>query len=581
MPSIPRIKESSVRRWTDEVYFQRGQKYLEQGAIYDQHRQGMTIKSKCAGTQAPFYRQEVLFNGKGIESAECSCPVGAGGRCKHTVALLLTWVKDPDSFQEVEALDSILDKRSKPELIALIKQMLEQEPDLESLLDLPFSAEESKPLDMKAVCRQAQQAFRGSGYYDEWVDTREIERNLNPLFKLAQDYLARHDANNAALIYETVLETIMDNEDIALTDEEGELLGVSFDCAEALGKCLPSINDPKKRGEILQVLFSIYQWDTLKLGGVGAADCVPEILTSKTTSEEKREIAKWTREIMPKGKDWSDGYHREVLGRLLLDLEADILDDEAYLKICRETGRLNDLIERLLQLNRVKEAEESAKAAKDYDLLQALDIFTKHKQADLAEKLVIERLKTLRDDRLIEWLSNRLKQRGDLAGSLKLEERLFWQYPNIEQYKKFRKLAKGLNRWDHLRAQLIAELETKKDFDLLINLYLLEKEVGNALATLEKVQAHWGDHSLQIEVAQAAKKQYPQEAIRIFAKEAERFIGYRNRDSYSQAALCLREIRDTYRQLNETQSWQKLIAAVREQYKKLPALQNELNKLKL
>ena len=119
---------------------------------------------------------------------------------------------------------------------------------------------------------------------------------------------------------------------------------------------MPSINDKKKRLEILQVLFSVYQWDTIKLGGVGAADCAPEILTSKTTSEERVEIVKWAREIMPKGDSWSDGYHRETLGRLLLDLEADILDDETYLKIRRETGRLTDLIDRLLQLKRVDEA---------------------------------------------------------------------------------------------------------------------------------------------------------------------------------------------------------------------------------
>ena len=64
-------------------------------------------------------------------------------------------------------------------------------------------------------------------------------------------------------------------------------------------------------------------------------------------------------------------------------------------------------------------------------------------------------------------------------------------------------------------------------------------------------------------------------------KEAERFINERNRGSYSQAALCLREIRDIYRQLNETQSWEKLIADIRERFKKLPALQDELKQLKL
>jgi hypothetical protein len=579
MATIPRLTKTDIRNWTDEIYFQRRQKYYEQGAIYDQKQQGMTLKSKCSGSQALFYRQEVIFNSKGIESAECSCPVGDGGRCKHIIALLLAWVNDPDSFQETEALDAILDKRSKPELIAIIKEMLEQEPDLESLLDLPIIGEEGKPINIKAIRQQAQRAFRGVDY--EWGYTEDIKRDLNPLLKLAASYLSRGDAENSALIYMMVIEVILDNENAAMGDEEGRLLGVSYDCAEALGNCLPSINDRKKRLEILQVLFSVYQWDTIKLGGVGAADCVPEILVEKTTPDERIEIAKWTREIMPKGNDWSAGYHREVLGRLLLDLEADTLDDEAYLKICRETGRLNDLIERLLQLGRMDEAANSASAAEDYPLFLALNVFVHHRQTELAEKLVTERLPNVKDDRLMDWLANRLKERGDLAGSLALEERLFWKYPNIEKYKTLRKLAKQLDRWNDLRVQIINELEKKNRFDFLITLYLEEKEAGNALTALEKLPERWGNHELHIEVAQAAKKQYPQEALRIFAKEAERFINYRDRGNYAQAALCLREVRDIYRQVNDIPSWSKTIADIRERYKRLPALQDELNQLKL
>lgn len=201
---------------------------------------------------------------------------------------------------------------------------------------------------------------------------------------------------------------------------------------------------------------------------------------------------------MPKGKSWSDGYHREVLGQLLLGLEGDILDDDSYLKICRETGRLNDLIERLLKLKRVKEAEHAARAAEDYSLFKTLEIFVQQKPTDLAEKLVAERLQSGKnkdvEDRLIGWLSERRKEHGDLAGSLELEENLFWKYPNLEKYRKLHKLAKQLNRWDALRSQIITELENKKNFDFLINLYLYEKKVGNALATLEKLPQRWGDH---------------------------------------------------------------------------------------
>jgi uncharacterized Zn finger protein len=172
MAVIPYIKQFDVRNWTDDVYFQRGQKYYEQGAIYDQRKQGMTLKSKCAGSQAPFYRQEVLFSSHGIESAECSCPVGEGGHCKHTVALLLTWASDPDSFKETESLDVVLEKRSKAELISLTKEMLEQEPDLESLLELPLVEGDSQPLNIKAIRQQANRAFQGTDF--EWGYAREI-----------------------------------------------------------------------------------------------------------------------------------------------------------------------------------------------------------------------------------------------------------------------------------------------------------------------------------------------------------------------------------------------------------------------
>ena len=581
MPSIPHITKSDVARWTDEVYFQRGQSYYAGGAIYEQRRQGMTIKSKCSGSQAPFYRQEVLFNSKGIESAQCSCPVGAGGHCKHAVALLLTWVNDLDSFQEVEAFDAALEKRSKPELIALVKQMLEQEPDLESLLDLPLSAKDSAPMDMKAIRRQAQQAFRGVDY--EWGGhgyTGEIEHSLQPLLNLASDYLARGNAENSAAIYATVIETIFDNDDVAMQDEEGELLGLAHECAEALGTCLSKINVPKKRREILEALFGAYKWD-VQAGGVGAADCVPEILTGKTTPEERVEIAKWVRDIMPKGKEWSDNYRRETLGGFLLDLETDTIDDDAYLKICRQTGRLNDLIERLLKLKRMEEAENAAKAAEDYPLFLALDIFTKHRQAELAEKLVTARLESIKDNRLIEWLSERLKQQGDWAGSLELEERLFRQRPNLEQYKRLRKPAMQLNRWDELRAQIIAELEKKKDIGLLINIHLLEKEIALALAALGKMPEQWMARSLGIEVANAARQSHPRESIRLFCKGATHIMDSRDRGSYAQAAQHLREVRKIYTQINETQSWNGLIADIRERYKKLPALQAELDKLKL
>src|SRR5690606_25123925 len=162
---------------------------------------------------------------------------------------------------------------------------------------------------------------------------------------------------------------------------------------------------------------------------------------------------------------------RQGIGGLILDLEADTLDDEAYLKICRESGRLDDLIERLLQLKRIHEAEAAAATARNSDLLNVLDIFIRHKQANLAEKLVTERLDAVGwenvNNRLIEWLSNRFKKRSDLACSLELEEHLFWKHPDIEQYKELRRLARKRNRWEGLRARITTELNKGQSPNLL------------------------------------------------------------------------------------------------------------------
>ena len=580
MTSIPKITKNDVTRWTNSTYFQRGQNYYNIGAIYNQRSQGMSIKSQCSGSQAGFYRQEVEFSNKGIKNADCSCPIGGGGYCKHAVALLLTWVNDPDSFTEMESLDSSLEKRSKAELIAIIKEMLEQEPELSSLLELPLLAESNQPLDLKAIHRQAEQAFHGNDY--EWGYAREIKKSLNPLLNIASVYLANGNAGNAASVHAIVIESILDEQDMALGDDEGSLLGVIYDCSEALGQCLDTISDGQQRSDILEVLFSAYRWDVMFAGGCGAADCVPDILVKKTNSDERAEIAEWTRGTLPKGDGWSANYHREVWGRLLLELEADILDDEAYLKICRETGRLNDLVKRLLDLKRIEEVKETARDAKDYDLWKTLDIFKERKQTLLAEELVSERLNRIEDSRLLEWLSKRYEESGNLAGALELEKRLFWERPRVEKYEQLCELGKQIERWEHLRTKIIVRLESEKKFDLLVEIYLFEKDVKKALLTLEKVKIrHWGGNALRIEVAKASKEKLPHESICIFVEEAERFITRRGRDNYAEAAQYLYEVRDTYRQMNDMQTWEKFMAGLRENYRKLPALQDELNKMKL
>lgn len=156
------MNAEDIRDWVGAQSFQRAQRYFRDGAVLETLRRGTTLKARCEGSQPEPYQVEATLSVKGIADAHCSCPVGGGGRCKHVAAALLAWAHNPEDFVEMEDIDSALERRSKGELIVLIKQMLRQEPDVESLLYMlpPERGRRSSPVDQETYRRQAAAAFR-------------------------------------------------------------------------------------------------------------------------------------------------------------------------------------------------------------------------------------------------------------------------------------------------------------------------------------------------------------------------------------------------------------------------------------
>ena len=144
-----------------------------------------------------------------------------------------------------------------------------------------------------------------------------------------------------------------------------------------------------------------------------------------------------------------------------------------------------------------------------------------------------------------------------------------------------RQLAQPQNQWSDLRPKTLEGLAQKKEHVLLTEIYLEEGEIDLALESLERAKAsnrYWGGFSLQVEVAQAANEQRPRESIRLYMQLANNLITQRGRDNYAQAAAHLRLVREAYLRLDEPQTWQALIKNLREEYRSLPALKDELNR---
>jgi len=399
---------------------------------------------------------------------------------------------------------------------------------------------------------------------------------LQSLFDLARQYQALNSPGDAVTIYRTVAETILKYQDAVRQDEDGLLGSALDDCAEGLGEGLDSTIDVVQRESSLRVLFDIYAWD-LKAGGIGIGDRVPDILLEQATAQERQMISDWIETSLLSMKDWA----RRAMGGLLLELQADTMDDESYLEVCRQTGRLKDLVDRLLALRRTDQAVGEARQASDYDLLSLADLFVQHGHGSLAETLIRDRAKISPDTRLIEWLKEYAKTRGDLIQALAFAEKLFWLRPTAATYREMHQLAQPLKQWPDLRNHTLESLAQKGEHALLCKIFLEEGMVDRALEALERAKAsnrYWGDFTLQVEVAQAASKQRPKESIRLFLQIVESLIRQRGRHNYIQAARYLFPVREAYLRLGEPQSWEALIANLHEQHRNLPALRDELNR---
>ncbi len=81
---------------------------------------------------------------------------------------------------------------------------------------------------------------------------------------------------------------------------------------------------------------------------------------------------------------------------------------------------------------------------------------------------------------------------------------------------------------------------------------------------------------MTIRVAQAAEERRPRDAIRLYMARVKPLIEARGRDNYATAASYLQRVRDLYGRLGEEATWKSLIGGIREENRRLRALQEEL-----
>ena len=571
MTDLPSLTEDDIRRLATPQSFERGEEYHASGAVLDAERRGNTLVAHVQGSQYQPYRVTVTLGPAGVEKTACTCPYDWGGICKHIVATLLTWVREPEEFHVLPSLDESLAERSREDLIALIKEMIARQPDLARLLELPLGPDSSVPFDLAALRKQVSYALSRDDA--EWA-ARELER----LQETADRYLEVDNPAAAGALYHLILdETLSRFEEWWLEwDRDGDIMCVLGDCAEGLDRCLDRVSDLETRRPWLEALLEA-RLEDIRLGGVDFAWPAGEVVLRQATDEEWTWIEARLRREMQRARDWG----REVLVRFLaarLEMAGRETEADAFVL---EHGTPQQRAFLLIQLGRVEEAVDVARQhfAKLPGLVTRFaDALVEAGHEEAAVAYMAEQARHERyASHYRPWLARYFEEHGDQEEALELWRRQFAEWPRFETYQKLRRLAGELGIWEDLRPALLKTLDPQRQASLLLQIALDERDVAWALEIVSRPGA-WISASELIRVAQAAEADYPRSALEIYRRQAERAIAARGRGNYQTAAAHLLRVRDLYHRLGQDATWEAYIAHLQQEHQRLRALQDELNK---
>jgi hypothetical protein len=628
------LSEADIEASSDDASFRKGYDSYFQHAIVEPTLSESVLRAFYHSSSGSPYRVEATLLPAGDKSAHkvvssgCSCP--RGGFCKHLVALLLTWIHQPERFVVRSWLMARLDEKSREELLALLELLVQRQPDIEPmielLIELPLATPaqgknrpgrgKERTLDPSTIQSQVDSAFYNAG--EGWGAASRVAAELERLCDIGKSFAEAGEWANAQVVYATVAEeTIIQYEGL---HDEGQVSWILEQCAAGLVACLNAQStlpkreqlDAEDREELLTTLFDLWKFG-YNYGGIGVD--VAGAIAGNTTAQERKRVEAWLREEMSPGQDSSSTWrNRSVVDFVVKLKQAEDASDEDVLVEYRNAGLYKELTEKYLQLDRENEALGVAQAhlTEPRDATWFAEELLKLGEAwrEQALGFVETRLGEVKPalqsksqdftsahtvDTYRRWLSEKYLLYGKAKQALDIELARFQANPGDGTYLSVRSAAQVAGQpkevWPGLRPQLIQMLEQQGRWGVLVTIYLDEEEVGHALSALAEMDRGSGrslpgyGHSYysapgdyRIQVAKAAEEDYPGEAIRLYKTVIQKLIDGRGRENYKQAIGYMMRIRMLYQKQEQESEWQAYISSLRNENKGLRALREELDK---
>jgi len=600
------LTEETIRERASAQSFQRGLEYYRSHAIYRTTRQatpgGVALMACCLGSSDEPYRLRADISASGmIYRAVCTCPYDWGGDCKHIVALLLTYLHQPDEFEVRATVAELLAGIEKDDLKALMERMVENNPDLYDELVAALSVvriteppaatgETFQPgqVSEQYYRQQVKKLLKQRAYdyetdrdddedeYDEYDGYDEYDEESLPAFlealygmlEKARQLLKDGASEDALLILRLLLEETSEAYDDEV-DNDGNLAGFIQNLGMPLAETILSLEiDDTRRQTLREWLEDIR--DPLD-EEIDESELEVALDALKYGWQEQPKLGS-----VPGGDEASD----ERVGRELQWARLNVLESQGRIDEFLQLAQRIDIyryVNKLLALGRIDEAiaadTQIENEAAIWQLAQKLQELGRVEAAiQLAERGLDKQGYYIYE--LATWLAPLEEARGNLEMAARAYCIAFEKRPSMNLYRRIKQLSRP--DWEHLQSALLQRVEKALSKEMLVSIYLEEQAWDNAIAIAN--QQTW-DYELVERVADALLPHRPDWVILTALKQAKQLIAPIQSSKYPIAARWLSRAKQAYLQTGQKREWQLLINDLRTTYARRTALMREISGL--
>ena len=424
------------------------------------------------------------------------------GYCKHIIALILTYIHNPDAFIEQKNLKELLGQLDKDALVHLITKMVGKNPDLHSWLQtaIPAASAKSQPAqqrnkrktevsktEYKKQIQTILHSLRGYRMSEAYWMMGGMVDQLNHVRDTAYEFLEADDAQGALVILTTLLTEVSGSFE-QFDDSDGELGGFFTELALPLVEAILSAELSKTER---QNMFTELEPVIEELSAYGIDD-LDVILAALSLG--------WSDEVLDEQEDCDNDKS------ILIEAKLNILERqdrvEEYLKLCLEAGNYRRYILKQIEVGEFEKAKEVAWKTLS-QTSDALMVARALRDAGHLPDALLLAEKGLDLDgnkhELGAWLGPIEETQGQIDKAIKAYLAAFTSLPSLELFNIIKNLS-GVN-WENLKSVLIQVIQASHYSDVLVDVYLSEEKWDQAISVADKA-GEW-NYSLIEKVADA------------------------------------------------------------------------------